>query len=181
LKPADEALLVRRAVQRDPAAYRRLTEAYLVPIYRHLFYRVSTAAEVEELTEQVFLTGWDVIGRYDPRRAPFHVWLYRLAQTLVTDHNRTPRVPLALADAEAGRSEADVVGAITGALSVAEIRTALAALSPEHQQVLVLRVIEGMSEAAASQILGTNAGVTRRLQLRALQVLGRILAARGTT
>jgi RNA polymerase sigma-70 factor (ECF subfamily) len=181
LKPDDEALLVGRAVQRDPAAYRRLAEAYFERIYRHLFYRVSTTAEAEELTEQVFLTGWDTLGRYDSRRTSFHVWLYRLAQTILTDHNRTARVPRALAEAEPGLSGVDVVGALTGALSVAAVRTTLAALSPEHQQVLVLRVIEGMSEAAVSQILGTRASVTRRLQLQALQALGRILAARGTT
>jgi hypothetical protein len=54
LKPGDEAMLVGRAVQRDADAELRLSEAYLDRIYRHLYDRVTSTSEAEDLTELVF-------------------------------------------------------------------------------------------------------------------------------
>jgi RNA polymerase sigma-70 factor (ECF subfamily) len=182
LKPGDEATLVGRAVQRDAEAYLRLSEAYLDRIYRHLYYRVASTSEAEDLTEQVFWTGWEGIARDDLRSTPFGVWLYRLAQTLVTDYNCAPRVPKPLDSvARSTLDVAEIVGALTGALTVAEVPTALAGLRTEHQQVIVLRFIEEVSLPMVSQILGTSDGATRQLQHRALLALGRVLSARETT
>jgi RNA polymerase sigma-70 factor (ECF subfamily) len=182
LKPGDEARLVGRAAQRDADAYLRLSEAYLDRIYRHLYYRVASTSEAEDLTELVFWTAWEGITRYDSRGTPFGVWLYRLAQTLVTDHSRAPRVPKPLAPvARSTLGEVEIIGAVTGALTEAEVRMALALLRPEHQQVIVLRFIEEVSLAMVSQILRTSESATRQLQHRALQALGHILGARETT
>jgi DNA-directed RNA polymerase specialized sigma24 family protein len=82
-------------------------------IYRHLYYRVASTSEVEDLTELVFRSAWEEITRFDPRGTPFGVWLYCLAQTLVTNHNRaaclpTPLVPVA----RSTLGEAEIVGAL---------------------------------------------------------------------
>jgi RNA polymerase sigma-70 factor (ECF subfamily) len=180
--PTEEALLVARAARRDSAAYLRLYEAYLDRIYRHIYYRVNSTSEAEGLTEQVFLTAWEAINRDERRGTPFGTWLYRLAQTLLIGHHRAQAVTLQLDDAaETEFDEAHVVGAVKGVVMAAEVRTALVVLIPEHQQVIVLRFVEGLSHAEVSQIIGKSEDATHLIQHRALQALGRTLASRGIT
>jgi RNA polymerase sigma-70 factor (ECF subfamily) len=178
----EEALLVKRATRGDTAAYLCLYEAYLDRIYRHIYYRVNSTSEAEDLTEQVFLTAWEAIKRGERRGTPFGTWLYRLAQTLVIGHNQAQRVTMQLDDAaEPERDETHVVEVVKAAAMAADVRTALVVLSPEHQQVIVLRFVDGLSHAEVSQIIGKSEDATQLIQHRALQGLGRILASRGIT
>ncbi len=172
----EEQRLVSRAVKRDAAAFGLLYEAYLDRIYRYVYYRVGTTSEAEDLTEQVFLRAWEAIDRYEARGVPFIAWLYRLAHNLVVDHYRARRLVLPLEDiGEAEEPGEDVSEIVENQLDVQELRDALQHLSPEHQQLIVLRFVEGMSHAEVAQITGKTEGATRVVQYRALQALGRAL------
>ncbi len=182
----DEAELVRRAVRRDPAAFGALYEFHLDRIYRYVFYRVGSASEAEDLTEQVFLKAWEAIDRYEPRGTPFAAWLYRLAHNLVIDHYRGKRPTTPLDEvSESEEVGIDVVEAVEARLDAEEVRAALARLNPDYQQMIVLRFVEGLSHAEVAQIIGKSEGAARVIQHRALQALARALDdradnARGT-
>ena len=177
----DEARrLVARAVRRDAAAFGILYESYLDRIYRYVYYRVGTISEAEDLTEQVFLKAWEAIDRYEPRGIPFSAWLYRLAHNLVVDHYRARRPTMPLADVgEAEEPGIDVVEAIEARLDAEEVRAALLTLNVEHQQLIALRFVEGLSHAEVAQITGKSEGATRVVQYRALQALARALRGEG--
>src|SRR5579875_380601 len=177
---SDEDRLVARAIQRDQAAFARLYEAYLDRIYRYIYYRVASTAEAEDLTEQVFLKAWEVIDRYEPRGAPFAAWLYRLAHNLIVDYYRSKRATTSLDDVrETEEPGADVVDLVEETLEIEELRTAIRRLSPEHQQLIALRFVEGLSHAEVAQIIGKSEGATRVIQHRALQALARALRQTG--
>ncbi len=55
--------------------------------YRHISYRVSIVADVEDLTQEAFLRAWNSIRGYQPRK-PFLAWLYTIAHNLVIDYYR---------------------------------------------------------------------------------------------
>ncbi len=176
----DEGRLVARATKRDSAAFGILYETHLDRIYRYVYYRVGSTSEAEDLSEQVFLKAWEAIERYEPRGVPFIAWLYRLAHNLVVDHYRSRRPTLTLEEVgEAEEPGANVVDAVEEKLDAEEIRVALRRLSPEHQQLIALRFVEGLSHAEVAQITGKSEGATRVVQYRALQSLARALKSGG--
>lgn len=178
----NETDLVRRAIKRDPVAFGQLYEAYLDRIYRYVYYRVGSASEAEDLTEQVFLKAWEAIDRYEARGAPFTAWLYRLAHNLVVDQYRGRRSTTPIEDVDESLLDGeDMTGAVESALEAEEVREAVQRLNPEHRQLIVLRFIEGLSHAEVARIIGKSEGAARVIQFRALQALAKVLKSRGVT
>jgi RNA polymerase sigma-70 factor (ECF subfamily) len=172
----NEEKLIARAVRRDAAAFGILYEHYLDRIYRYVYYRSGSTGETEDLTDQVFLKAWEAIDRYENRGVPFIAWLYRLAHNLVVDQYRARRPTMPLeAISEAEEPGADVVDAVEAQLDAEEVRGAIQKLSPEHQQLIALRFVEGLSHAEVALIIGKSEGATRVIQYRALQALARAL------
>ena len=165
-----ESELVHRAMRKDATAFGQLYELHLDSIYRYIYYRVGNAAEAEDLTEQVFLKVWEHIGAYDDRGLPFAAWLYRMAHNLVIDHHRTRKVsePLSelLVEKSAGPQEIAELH-----MEMAEVAAALRRLSPDQQQIILLRFVQGCSHAEAALIMGKSEGALRALQCRALTSL----------
>jgi RNA polymerase sigma-70 factor, ECF subfamily len=175
-EPNEEQRLVARATRRDSAAFGVLYESHLDRVYRYIYYRVGSTAEVEDLAEQVFLKAWEAIDRYEPRGVPFVAWLYRLAHNLVIDHYRARRPTLPLEDVgEAEEPGVNILDAVESQVDAEAVRQAVRKLSPEHQQLLVLRFVEGMSHAEVAQITGKSEGATRVVQYRALQSLAKAM------
>jgi RNA polymerase sigma-70 factor (ECF subfamily) len=180
--PGDEHQLVSRAVRRDSAAFGILYETHLDRVYRYVYYRVGSATEAEDLTEQVFLKAWEAISRYESRGVPFIAWLYRLAHNLVVDHYRARRPTMPLEEVpEAEEPGANILDSVESELDAEEIRLAVRKLSPEHQQLIVLRFVEGMSHAEVAQITGKSEGATRVVQYRALQSLAKAMQSEKET
>lgn len=176
----NETELVARAIKRDVVAFGLLYEAYLDRIYRYVYYRLGSATEAEDLTEQVFLKAWEAIDRYEARGTPFTAWLYRMAHNLVIDHYRGRRATTPIDDVdESSLDVEDVTGAVESALEAEEVREAIRCLSPDHQQLIVLRFIEGLSHGEVAKIIGKSEGAARVIQFRALQALGKVLESRG--
>ena len=177
-----ETELVALAVRRDAGAFGLLYQLHLDSIYRYIYYRVGNAAEAEDLTEQVFLKAWEHMPAYDQRGLPFASWLYRMAHNLVIDYHRTRRPtasltePLAetLVDRGQGPEEA-----VERRLAAAEVAEALRTLTPEQQQIIVLRFVQGLSHAEAALVMGKSEGALRVLQYRALGALNEALRRAG--
>lgn len=175
-----ERELVQRAIAGDAQAFGELYEENLKQIYRYVYYKVGSAAEAEDLTEQTFLKAWEAIGRFKEQGIPFSAWLFRMAHNLVIDYHRTHHESAPLDDligTDDGRAGPDDVVAVK--LDVETLRRAIRLLTAEQQQVIILRLIHGLSHAEVAAIMGKNEGAVRGLQHRALATLHEILAASG--
>src|SRR5438874_3172314 len=140
----NEAELVERATMRDQSAFAELYNTYVDKIYKYVYYKVGNAPDAEDLCEQVFLKAWEAIGRYKWCGYPFSSWLYKLAHNLVVDYYRTRREPIPLNDLLYTPDEpADPENALNSAVEAAELKTAISQLTPEQQQVVALKFIEG--------------------------------------
>lgn len=177
-----ESDLVALAVRRDAAAFGRLYQLHLDAIYRYVYYRVGNTAEAEDLTEQVFLKAWEHIGAYDQRGLPFAAWLYRMAHNAVIDYHRTrrPAAPLSDALAETLVDRGDGPDRLVERrLEAGELASALRTLTPDQQQIILLRFVQGLSHAEAAAVMGKSEGALRILQYRALGALNAALRHAG--
>jgi RNA polymerase sigma-70 factor (ECF subfamily) len=122
----------------------------------------------------VFLKAWENIDRFRGENHAFSIWLFRLAHNLVIDYHRTKRKKAELSEViEDTRPQPDDV--VAARLDTDMLREAIAQLTPEQQQVIILRFVEDLPHAQVAAIMGKNEIAVRGLQYRAIVALQRIL------
>lgn len=168
-----EQALIERA-KHDADAFGELYERYVDRIYNYIYYRTSDAHEAEDLTARVFYRALGHIEEYDQRGAPFAAWLYRIAHNLVAnwyrDRGRRKYVRLddLLTLAEKG------LGPHHQAEQNEEAQTLLktiARLPAERQQLLILKFVDGLSNADIAKIMNRSEGAIKSLYHRTLIAL----------
>lgn len=160
------------------AVYSRLGDRLL----GYLIARVHDRATAEDLLEATFIEllqrGCTINGGAHAIKA----WLFRAAHFNALDHlrkvNRRPE------DLHAELMELDVVDLGRGPAEHAEasevardVHAAMAQLSDDQRQVLLLRYLAGMPSREVAEVLGKSHGAVRSLQLRGERALARLLAA----
>lgn len=171
-------LLVRRACRGDGEAFGKLYDLHLDTVYRYVYYKVSDAAEAEDLTSQIFLKAWEAMPRYQWREIPFSHWLMRLARNAVIDHYRTAK-PRGELDESLVSQEPDPQGEYLRGERLRDLESAIRSLPEEQRSVIVLRFIEEMDYSQVAEIMGKSQGALRVIQHRGLAALRRILAREG--
>lgn len=176
----DDASLARRASAGDAEAFGVLYDRYLGPVYRYVFYRVRDDAEAEDVTSDVFIKALRAMPRYRPRQ-PFLAWLYRIARNTVIDRARRQRTQVSFEDALRHPLADRVVDPDDGLLALSDrdaVRTAVRALTPLQQEVIVLRYVEGLETSEIARIVGRRDGTVRGIEFRALAALRMLIPSR---
>jgi RNA polymerase sigma-70 factor (ECF subfamily) len=176
----DEARLVQRAKEGDPAAFAEIYNRYHPAIYRYIFYRAGDVATAEDLTSEVFVRLVEKIDHFIPQGRPLLAWLYAVARNLVADHHRLAGryVPLVL-DEQLVAGTADPEQALERSLTQHRLVAAIGCLTVDQRQVILLRFIEGLDNKTVARTLGKSVGAVKALQHRALAALRRILEGNG--
>lgn len=173
----EERDLISRAQAYEPGAFAEIYERFYQGIFNYVFYRVIDEPLAEDLTAEVFVKALEAIDTYTFRGVPFSAWLYRIANNLVTDHfRRKPRnnhLPLEETQVADDESPTDLM---ERGFTQRELQSALALLTDEQQQVVILKFVDGMSNVEVASVLGKTEGAIKSLQHRALASLGRVLA-----
>ncbi|MCI9403303.1 MAG: sigma-70 family RNA polymerase sigma factor, partial [Oscillospiraceae bacterium] len=142
-----------------------------------------------DLTQEVFLSAWRSLGSFQSQAA-FSTWLYRLTSNACIDFLRKEKRRSALSLTTEGEEEegrelevADQRFSPERELEKKEARRAvregLAALSPEHRQVLVLREMEGLSYTEMAHLLDLEEGTVKSRLARARLALKDFLQKSG--
>jgi len=166
---------------KDANAFGELYDLYVERVYRYLYFRAGSHPEAEDLTEQVFLKAWEAIGRYRWQGRPFLAWLYRLAHNAHIDHVRSQKPTTSLNNDERPFELASSAAAVdlTRALDADLLAQALGQLTPDQQQVIVMKFLEGLDNEQIAQTMDKREGAIRALQMRALMSLRRVLEQQG--
>ena len=152
------------------AAAREIMRRHREPIYRLVQNLIGDASEALDVTQEAFIAAFAALRSYDQAR-PFRVWLSRIAINKCRDWARRRAVrrfftfaaPLEAADHTAA-ALVPVDQALASAQELAKVRRAIAALPAALKEPLILRTIEGLSEAETAQALGiSNKAVETRV------------------
>lgn len=175
---SDERQLIARAGRGDKNAVSALYQGYANAIFRYISYRVESDMIAEDLTAEVFLRMVQGLSRYQDTGAPFGAWLYRIAATQLADHHRAKKRRSAepLSDNQPS-DDTDPFGKTAKAQEKAQLRSALASLPQDDQNLLVLRFMEGLPHAEVATILGKSDAAIRVMQHRALKALAKALGS----
>ncbi|MCG3211660.1 MAG: ECF RNA polymerase sigma factor SigW [Anaerolineae bacterium] len=172
-----EQARLRRANAFDRAALAAIYDEYQQPIYRYVYRNVGEVEIARDLTAEVFHRFLQAIQREQGPTRHLRAWLYRAAHNSVIDHFRRQKhrqhLPL---NEELVNTRDDPVTLAEGRLSAAAVRAALQELTDDQRQVIILKFIEGLSNAEAANVLDKPIGAIKSLQHRALAALQRHLA-----
>ena len=172
-----EVQLIREAVGGDSSAFGALYDRYQPMIYRFVMIKVGRREEAEDITHQVFLSAWQKVRSYKHRGFPFSSWLYQIARNQVIDHYRSRKgdVSLDKADPEAFASAADPSADLSKKLQLEKVRSAVARLKPDYQDVIILRFVEDLSLKETAAALRKTEGAVKLVQHRAVRELKKSL------
>jgi RNA polymerase sigma-70 factor (ECF subfamily) len=172
----DDRLLLERAREYDPEALVEIYDGYSEKIYHYIYRYLGEARLAEDLTAQIFLKLLEAIKASKGPRTHLSAWLYRVAHNLVVDHfRRRPREESLPLEEELVAAPEDVTVVVEKKLAQQQLRAAISHLTVDQQQVIVLKFVEGLSNAEVGQVLGKTEGAVKSLQHRALAALQRIM------
>lgn len=173
MERVEEKRLLRAAQQGNTDAFAALYRENVQRIFRYIFHRVNDRHLAEDLTGDVFMRALQGIASYTDQGKPFVAWLYRIAHDRVVDHYRkVERRPVETDVDEAPIPvEHNMDERLLRRQAAAALREALATLTSDQQQVIILRFIEGLPTEEVASIMGKNGNAIKALQHRALRAL----------
>lgn len=168
------ATLVVRARSGERSAARALFDQFHTGLFAYLLHLTGERERAVELTQETFVRALSQLPRLRDPQA-FVAWLYRIARNLVRDADSRPRTE-SLDELDPPDPRAGVEAQVLAAARQRAVDAAIAALSPEHREVVVLHHLQGLDVAAIATIAGCREGTVKSRLARAREVLRRRLA-----
>jgi RNA polymerase sigma-70 factor (ECF subfamily) len=182
--------LVRQCMAGDQQAWRQLVVSQHRRIYAICYRFTGSSTDAEDLTQDVFLKLYRNLASYDLQKGSFQTWITTLARNLLVDHFRRTRLDRAtdsldasLSDDGDGPTMADRLADprpsqethAAGLELKVRIQQALAQLSPELREAVVLRDLEDMDYKDIAQVLRIPEGTVKSRISRGRGELARLL------
>ncbi|HSB36475.1 MAG TPA: RNA polymerase sigma factor [Thermoanaerobaculia bacterium] len=173
-------LMVRRG---EPEGATGLFRKYSVPVFRYADRMLANRSEAEEVAQEVFLKMIARVEQYDGR-ASVASWLFAIAANASRDRlRRSTRRSVVSLEAVAEVASDDPLA--DEALAARErrdlVRKALAALSSDQREALVLARYHGLPYAEIAKTLAISEGAVKTRIFRAMEKLKDAVSQGGPT
>jgi RNA polymerase sigma factor (sigma-70 family) len=166
-----------------PWALERLYQMLAPAVVGYL--RVQGAAEPEDLTSDVFYSALSGIEGFRGDESQFRSWVFTIAHNRLVDERRArARRPVHVEHAEAGvaaQAGGDVEEEALRRLSTERVKKLCEGLAPDQRDVVLLRMVGGLSLEQTAEALGKTQGAVKALQHRAVAALRRALEREGVS
>src|SRR4051794_13617051 len=164
--------LVAGLKRREGTAVEHAVSIYAPKLYRYAVYQLGDPSAADDLVSEVITRMLEKIDGYQYTGVPFQAWLFRIAHNLLMDtHRQTRKLPVVSLDAWQDDPQAPDIGGPDARLDQVLDReillAALAQLTAEQRQVLILRFVEGWPPAEIATLLGRSIDSVKSLQYRA--------------
>lgn len=187
---AEWQVLVERCLRGDSFAWTELVKGHHRRIYGLCYRFTGSAADAEDLTQEVFLKVYGNLAAFDLARGSFQTWITTMARNLLVDHFRRSRnqrvtdsmdagwegdgdeLPVAQRLADGGASPHDrAIQKEIGKM----VQEALTRISPELREAVILRDLQDMDYKEIAQVLHIPEGTVKSRISRGRAELARLL------
>ena len=183
--------LVQRCLAGDAAAWEGIVHLYNRRVYNLCYRFTNSPDDAEDLTQEVFIRIYRTLGSYDIEKGAFNTWLTTLTRNLLVDHFRRSKqdrltdsmdAPLGDEGDSPAFSETlpDRGPAPDDRLATHEtqkmVRDALARLSPDLREAVILRDLQDMDYKEIAQVLRVPEGTVKSRINRGRMELARLLS-----
>jgi RNA polymerase sigma factor (sigma-70 family) len=184
------AMLVRRCLAGDAAAWEEIVQRYHRRIY-NLCYRFSGSPDdAQDLTQEVFIKMYRTLSSYEAGRGAFMTWVTTMTRNLLVDHFRkgkqdrmTDSLDSAPSDHEDAMPLSDRIedkglppdAGVQSRETRETVHRALQKLSPELREAVILRDLQDMDYREIASVLRVPEGTVKSRINRGRAELGRLL------
>jgi RNA polymerase sigma factor (sigma-70 family) len=178
-----DSTLVERCLSGDDAAWEDMVKTHTRRVYGLCYRFTGKDSEAQDLTQEVFLRVFRTLKTFRSGEGSFVVWLTRVTRNLLIDHYRRTRLERAtdsieeqlpvLEERHAASARTD--GMLAGREASEILQGALARLSPELRETVILRDIEELDYRAIAEVLHVPEGTVKSRLNRGRAELARIL------
>ncbi len=164
-------------------AWRAIYRDFASDLLRYAY--ATRVSDPEDLVGDVFLKVVKSIRRFQGDERAFRTWVFTLARNRAIDerrsHNRRRTDPVAdevlVRIAPSGDAEAEAMRA----LAEEHVRRVVDLLTPDQRDVLLLRILAGLTVEQVAAVLGKRAGAVKSLQARAIAAIKREISSGAVT
>jgi RNA polymerase sigma-70 factor, ECF subfamily len=178
--------LVQRCLSGDASGWEELVRIHTRRVYGLCYRFTGSDAEAQDLTQEVFLRVFRTLGSYRSAEGSFVTWLTRLGRNLLIDHYRRTKLDRAsepLEDQLATLEQKEYEGqasvrpdrVLAGREASEVLQAALAKLSPELRETVVLRDLQELEYREIADVLKIPEGTVKSRLNRGRAELARLL------
>ena len=166
------------AARGNPAKFAPLYNRYYARILGFVYQRTETKEDAYDITQQVFITALENIGKYKSQGVPFSAWLFRIAMNELSRQYRRAKVRKAVNIDDT--QVADVLqelGQDNTAETDARLMQTIAKLDADEVSLLELRFFEQRPFKEIGEILEINEAAAKARIYRLLERMKTIYSA----
>ena len=185
----DWSQVVRRCMDGDSGAWAELVRTHHRRVYGLCYRFTGNGADAEDLTQDVFLKIYSNLNSFDTARGSLQVWITTMTRNLLVDNFRRTRNQRATDSLDAGWDETDELRPIDRLQAVGPsphekaaqkelakmVQGALAKVSIELREAVILRDLQDMDYKEIAQVLGIPEGTVKSRISRGRAELARLL------
>ncbi len=162
--------LVKRAQTGDTRAFDTLVTRYRGRIYAMTYHLIQNDTEAWDLAQEAFIKAWRALPNFK-HDAGFYTWLYRIAHNVSYDWLRKKKTQgdgefddertehrIAVGAEATPKGDPAPDTAMRNAELGQRIQTAIANLSTDHRQVIILREVEGLAYEEIAALVPCSLG-----------------------
>ncbi len=186
----DWATMVERCLRGDGGAWAELVRSHHRRVYGMCYRFTGSASDAEDLTQEVFLKLYGNLRSFDRGKGSFTTWITTLTRNLLVDHFRRSRMERSTDSLDAGWDDAEETRSGADLLQDARrsphdhtvarelermVQAALAKVSPELREAVILRDLEDMDYKEIALVLRVPEGTVKSRISRGRAELARLL------
>lgn len=176
-----EAAVIQAVLDGDVNAYEALVKEYEKNVYNLALRMTGNSEDAADMAQEAFIKAYNSLTAFRGD-SKFSVWLYRIVSNVCLDflrsRSRKQTVSLSTENDDGEEVELDIADEMHSpeqlldrSLTRDAVRRGLAALPPDHREILLLREIQGLSYEEIADVLGLEAGTVKSRIFRARKKL----------
>lgn len=185
----DAIQLVRRCLDGDSSAWAEMVRTHHRRVYALCYRFTGNATDAEDLTQDVFLKIYSNLTSFDAARGSLPVWITTMTRNLLVDNFRRGRNQRATGSLDEGWEASDELSPVDRLTSAAPsphdaavrrelegmVQKALALVSPELREAVILRDLQDLDYKEIAQVLNIPEGTVKSRISRGRAELARLL------
>jgi RNA polymerase sigma-70 factor (ECF subfamily) len=184
------AMLVRRCVAGEAAAWEEIVQRYHRRIYNICYRFAGSAEDAQDLTQDVFIKMYRTLKSYELERGAFMTWVTTITRNLLVDHFRKTKQERKTDSLDTASSEHDEAMPLSEQIADKAqppdtrvqsqeigktVHVALQKLSPELREAVILRDLQDMDYKEIAAVLKVPEGTVKSRINRGRAELARLL------